>query len=128
MVLQVALFLIYCTILGCCWWLARRHRDKPVTQALLMPMASFAIYAMARRIMVWLGDGAVLIADRWLIVFWLYEMSWLVWAVVMTVRGRQGKSFLAPDGQHWHVIRGAGAQKLTAVPLTHHRRTGGGDD
>lgn len=123
---QIALFLIYATILGCCGWLARRHRDKPVTQALLMPIASFAIYAMCRRVMLWAGDGAVLLADRFLIVFWVYELAWVLWAVCMTVRARQGRAFLGPDGQRWQVIRGAGPHKLIAVPVNQ-RREGRGD-
>jgi len=126
MPLQIVLFTIYATLVVSCWWLARRHRDKPVTQALLMPIASFAIYAMCRRVMLWAGDGAVLLADRFLILFWLYELSWVLWAVAMTVRGRQGKAFLGPDGQHWRVIRGAGPHKLIAVPVNE-RREGRGD-
>lgn len=126
MVLQILLFGVYLTIGGCCGWLVRRHRDKPVTQALLMPIASFAIYAMIRRVMVWAGDGTVLLADRFLIVFWFYELAWVLWAVRMTVRGRQGKVFYAPDGQHWQVIRGARPNKRVAVPVSE-RRTAHGD-
>lgn len=125
MVLQVLLFSIYAALVVACWWLARRHRDKPVTQALLMPIASFAIYGLIRRIMLWSGDGAVLLADRFLLVFWLYELGWVLWAVVMTVRARRGQTFYAPDGQRWQVIRGAGPNKLVAVPISE-RRAGRG--
>jgi uncharacterized membrane protein len=124
MLLQIVLFTMYLTLVVSCWWLARRHRDKPVTQALLMPIASFAIYAMIRRVMLWAGDGAVLLADRFLVVFWVYELSWVLWAVAMTVRGRQGKTFLGPDGQRWQVIRGARPNKLVAVPVQRHEERG----
>ena len=121
---QIALFTIYATILASCGWLARRHRDKPVTQALLMPIASFAIYAMIRRVTIWAGDGAVLLADQFLLLFWLYELAWVLWAVRMTVRGRRGQRFLGPDGQQWQVIRGARPNKLVAVPVQRHEERG----
>lgn len=119
MLLQLTLFVIYVIMIALCAWLARRHRDKPIHQALLMPIASFAIYALVRRVMLWTVGGEVVLADKYLVVFWLYELGWLLWAVRMTVRARQGKAFVAPDGQRWRVYPGhAGGRSVRqALPV-----------
>lgn len=106
MVLQVALFGCYVVTVTLCLVLARWHRDKPVTQAILMPLASFGLYAGVRRIMLWGGDGDTILADKFLILFWLWLVGWLAWAVRITVRLRAGQTAYAPDGQQWGIVEG----------------------
>jgi hypothetical protein len=106
MVLQVALFGCYVVTVALCLVLARWHRDKPVTQAILMPLASFGLYAGVRRIMLWGGDGDTILADKFLILFWLWLVGWLAWAVRISVRLRAGKTAYAPDGQQWGLVEG----------------------
>lgn len=101
MVLQIALFGCYLLTVSLCLVLARWHRDKPVMQAILMPLASFGLYAAVRRVMLWGGDGDTILADKFLIIFWLWLVGWLAWAVRITVRLRAGHAAYAPDGQRW---------------------------
>ena len=119
MVLQVALFSCYVVTVTLCLLLARWHRDKLVTQAILMPLASFGLYAAVRRIMLWGGDGNTILADQFLIVFWLWLVGWLAWAVRITVRLRAGKTAYAPDGQGWRLVHGRvhGLEVVAAKPV-----------
>ncbi|MBP9897461.1 MAG: hypothetical protein KBF28_03750 [Gemmatimonadales bacterium] len=119
--LHVVLFGCYAGTLAAALWLNYRHRDRPVMQAVLMPVASYALYAIVRRVVIVTGgDGAALIDEHFLVFFWLWFVGWLGWAVWMTERLRVGKRVLGPDGQQWGVVAGrvAGMRVATTKPMT----------
>lgn len=119
--LHVVLFGCYAGTLLAALWLNYRHRDRPVMQAVLMPVASYALYAIVRRVVIVTGgDGAALIDEHLLVFFWLWFVGWLGWAVWMTERLRAGKRVLGPDGQEWGVVRGrvGGVSVAASKPMT----------
>lgn len=115
--LQASLYLLYVITILCCLLLARASRDRPSVQLLCMPPIQFAIYALARRAYGELGgaEGAILLSDGFLVVFWVVLLLWPSWALFIARRQKRGRGFVALDGQRWVTERTRNGQ-LVAHP------------